>query len=309
MTTENRYLLREEILLLKQKLYHVYDDLATLFNRNHSLEISHVEQKQQIFLYKQQFKFDRPSLERNVPSLFFRSFQRSTTISSTSSPRPRQTFNRRENQTVSQSTSRHACDCSAEQVGDEFIGNSKKDAFALMFQPLSSKSRHPDQIAADVLLLRDASQSDGTAFEYSSRYISIPSHSSDRSDETPAEISLRHADRSQRCHRSFQTPPNSKSVESRSVDSFAFVLVDDLRCRIALDHVVLVHISFAAARQTHDSVHEFTHIESSQPHRHDNQRHRNANASPLHVFPAESEREWTGIGSNLRFNIENVQLR
>ena len=57
ITTENRYLLRDEILLLKQKLYHVYDDLATLFNRNHSLEISNAEQKQQIFFYKQQFKF------------------------------------------------------------------------------------------------------------------------------------------------------------------------------------------------------------------------------------------------------------
>jgi hypothetical protein len=48
VSTDNRFLLHEEILLLKQKLYHVYDDLATLFNRNHSLEISSGEQKQQL---------------------------------------------------------------------------------------------------------------------------------------------------------------------------------------------------------------------------------------------------------------------
>ncbi len=59
VSTDNRFLLREEILLLKQKLYHVYDDLATLFNRNHSLEISSTEQKQQLLLYKQQFKYYR----------------------------------------------------------------------------------------------------------------------------------------------------------------------------------------------------------------------------------------------------------
>lgn len=57
VSNDNRFLLREEILLLKQKLYHVYDDLATLFNRNHSLEISCAEQKQQLILYKQQFKY------------------------------------------------------------------------------------------------------------------------------------------------------------------------------------------------------------------------------------------------------------
>ncbi len=57
VSTDNRFLLREEILLLKQKLYHVYDDLATLFNRNHSLEITSGEQKQQLLLYKQQFKY------------------------------------------------------------------------------------------------------------------------------------------------------------------------------------------------------------------------------------------------------------
>lgn len=55
-STDNRFLLREEILLLKQKLYDVYDDLATLFNRNHSLEISCGEQKQQLLFYKQQFE-------------------------------------------------------------------------------------------------------------------------------------------------------------------------------------------------------------------------------------------------------------
>ncbi|CAF0899800.1 unnamed protein product [Rotaria sordida] len=54
VSTDNRFLLREEILLLKQKLYHVYDDLATLFNRNHSLELSCGEQKQQLLSYKQQ---------------------------------------------------------------------------------------------------------------------------------------------------------------------------------------------------------------------------------------------------------------
>lgn len=53
ISTDNRFLLREEILLLKQKLYHVYDDLATLFNRNHSLEIQNGEQKQQIIDLKQ----------------------------------------------------------------------------------------------------------------------------------------------------------------------------------------------------------------------------------------------------------------
>ncbi|CAF3939774.1 unnamed protein product [Rotaria magnacalcarata] len=55
VSTDNRFLLREEILLLKQKLYHVYDDLATLFNRNYTLELSYGEQKQQLILYKQQF--------------------------------------------------------------------------------------------------------------------------------------------------------------------------------------------------------------------------------------------------------------
>ena len=57
VSTDNRFLLREEVLLLKQKLYHVYDDLATLFNRNHSLEIISGEQKQQLLSYKQQYKY------------------------------------------------------------------------------------------------------------------------------------------------------------------------------------------------------------------------------------------------------------
>ncbi len=47
-STDNRFLLREEIIFLKKKLYHVYDDLATLFNRNHTLQISIGEQKQQL---------------------------------------------------------------------------------------------------------------------------------------------------------------------------------------------------------------------------------------------------------------------
>ncbi|CAF0775272.1 unnamed protein product [Adineta steineri] len=55
VATDNRFLLREENLLLKQKLYHVYDDFATVLNRNHSLEMSYGEQKQQLILYKQQF--------------------------------------------------------------------------------------------------------------------------------------------------------------------------------------------------------------------------------------------------------------
>ncbi|UJR16476.1 hypothetical protein I4U23_003379 [Adineta vaga] len=55
VATDNRFLLREEILLLKQKLYHVYDDFATVLNRNHSLETSYTEQKQQLSSYKQHY--------------------------------------------------------------------------------------------------------------------------------------------------------------------------------------------------------------------------------------------------------------
>lgn len=57
ISTNNRLLLREEIIFLKDKLYHVYDDLATLFNRNHILQIAIGEQKKQLLLYKQQFKY------------------------------------------------------------------------------------------------------------------------------------------------------------------------------------------------------------------------------------------------------------
>ena len=71
VSTDNRFLLREEILLLKQKLYHVYDDLATLFNRNHSLEITFGEQKQQLLSYKQQYKYHRSSTCCLIDSLFF----------------------------------------------------------------------------------------------------------------------------------------------------------------------------------------------------------------------------------------------
>lgn len=70
VSTDNRFLLREEILLLKQKLYHVYDDLATLFNRNHSLEITFGEQKQQLLSYKQQYKYHRSSACYLIDSLF-----------------------------------------------------------------------------------------------------------------------------------------------------------------------------------------------------------------------------------------------
>lgn len=48
LSSETRFHLREEIYSLKEKLYHVYDDLATLFNRNQALEITHLEQKQQL---------------------------------------------------------------------------------------------------------------------------------------------------------------------------------------------------------------------------------------------------------------------
>ena len=56
ISTDNRFLLRQEIFLLKEKFYHVYDDLATLFTRNHTLETSHGEQKQQLLAYRQQWR-------------------------------------------------------------------------------------------------------------------------------------------------------------------------------------------------------------------------------------------------------------
>lgn len=70
VSTDNRFLLREEVLLLKQKLYHVYDDLATLFNRNHSLEITSGEQKQQLLSYKQQYKYDNRCLSFDLKERF-----------------------------------------------------------------------------------------------------------------------------------------------------------------------------------------------------------------------------------------------
>lgn len=66
VSTDNRFLLREEILLLKQKLYHVYDDFATVFNRNQSLEISYGEQRQQLLSYKQQLKYERLQPRRSA---------------------------------------------------------------------------------------------------------------------------------------------------------------------------------------------------------------------------------------------------
>jgi hypothetical protein len=57
ISTDNRLLLREEIIFLKEKLYHVYEDLATLFNRNHILQMSIGEQKKQLLGYEKQFKY------------------------------------------------------------------------------------------------------------------------------------------------------------------------------------------------------------------------------------------------------------
>ncbi|CAF1275535.1 unnamed protein product [Adineta ricciae] len=56
ISTDNHFLLREEIIFLKEKLYHVYDDLATVFNQNHQLESNIKEQKKQLSHYEQQFK-------------------------------------------------------------------------------------------------------------------------------------------------------------------------------------------------------------------------------------------------------------
>jgi hypothetical protein len=57
ISTNNRSLLREEIIFLKDKLYHVYDDLSLLFNQNQTLQYSIQEHKQQLLLYKQQLKY------------------------------------------------------------------------------------------------------------------------------------------------------------------------------------------------------------------------------------------------------------
>ncbi|CAF3483817.1 unnamed protein product [Rotaria sp. Silwood1] len=54
ISTDNDLLLQKEIIFLKEKLYHVYDDLATSLDRNHTLQILIREQDQQLLLYKQQ---------------------------------------------------------------------------------------------------------------------------------------------------------------------------------------------------------------------------------------------------------------
>ncbi|CAF1585382.1 unnamed protein product [Rotaria magnacalcarata] len=54
ISKDNELFLHEEIMFLKEKLYHVYDDLVTLSNRNHTLENSIKEQNQQLLLYEQQ---------------------------------------------------------------------------------------------------------------------------------------------------------------------------------------------------------------------------------------------------------------
>ncbi|CAF0987404.1 unnamed protein product [Adineta ricciae] len=74
VSTDNRFLLREEILLLKQKLYHVYDDFATVLNRNHTLEMAYGEQKQQLSGYKQQFS----DLKQSAKCLLFDLDKRAT---------------------------------------------------------------------------------------------------------------------------------------------------------------------------------------------------------------------------------------
>lgn len=50
-------MLRKEINILKNKLYHAYDDLTTLFNRNHTLQIFIQEQNQQLLSYKQHIEY------------------------------------------------------------------------------------------------------------------------------------------------------------------------------------------------------------------------------------------------------------
>ncbi|CAF0716854.1 unnamed protein product [Adineta steineri] len=73
--TDNRFLLREEIIFLKEKLYHVYDDVATLFNRNHFLESDLREEKKQIFIYEQQFKNLKQTAQYLLYDLDNRSFE------------------------------------------------------------------------------------------------------------------------------------------------------------------------------------------------------------------------------------------
>ncbi len=57
ISTENRFLLCEEIIFLRKKLYHVYDDLSSLLSQNQTLENSLRQQKQQVSLYQQKFKY------------------------------------------------------------------------------------------------------------------------------------------------------------------------------------------------------------------------------------------------------------
>jgi hypothetical protein len=57
ISTDNRFLLREEVIYLKDKLYNVYDDLSILFNQNEILQINIQEQKQELVFYKQQLKY------------------------------------------------------------------------------------------------------------------------------------------------------------------------------------------------------------------------------------------------------------
>ncbi|CAF3736537.1 unnamed protein product [Rotaria socialis] len=54
ISKDNELFLHEEIMFLKEKLYHIYDDLVTLSNRNHTLENSIKEQNQQLLLYEHQ---------------------------------------------------------------------------------------------------------------------------------------------------------------------------------------------------------------------------------------------------------------
>jgi hypothetical protein len=57
ISTENRYLLCEEIIFLRKKLYGAYDDISSLLSQNQTLENSIRQQKQQLSLYQQKFKY------------------------------------------------------------------------------------------------------------------------------------------------------------------------------------------------------------------------------------------------------------
>ncbi|CAF3847531.1 unnamed protein product [Rotaria sordida] len=69
ISTNNDLLLDKEIIFLKEKLYHVYDDLATLLNQNHTLQISIREQDQQLLLYKQQINNLKQSAQKFLHNL------------------------------------------------------------------------------------------------------------------------------------------------------------------------------------------------------------------------------------------------